>query len=252
MAMRRSRKKEPSKEKYILKEKLKIEEGVFDTRTLQRIGKLFGTGIISRFDFKIATGKESDIFLVEPGPKVSADILVLKIFRIETTSFRDRLDYILGDTRFGSVKGNMHAIVDVWCKKEFGNLKLAQSTHVNAPEPYAFSGNVLAMEFIGSDGMPAPQLKNIELKEPEKMLDEIIEQARRLYAAGLVHADLSEYNILVKNNAPYLIDFGQAVVKEHPSAQAFLERDVGNVLTFFKKRYGLAYDLENALAIITQ
>ncbi|MEM3781888.1 MAG: serine protein kinase RIO [Candidatus Micrarchaeaceae archaeon] len=252
MALRRSRKKEPSKEDYQLKEKLKIEEGVFDKRTLQRIGKLFGTGIISQFHFKIATGKESDIFLAEPGPKVSADILVLKIFRIETTSFRNRLDYLLGDPRFSSVKNNMHAIVDVWCKKEFGNLKLAQSTKVNAPKPYAFSGNVLAMEFIGSNGVPAPRIRDVELADPENVLKEIIVQIGKLYAAGLVHADLSEYNILIKENRPYFIDFGQAVVKEHPSAQAFLERDVGNVLTFFKKRHGLDYSLESALRTITQ
>ncbi|MGC8671383.1 MAG: serine protein kinase RIO [Candidatus Micrarchaeia archaeon] len=251
MALRRGKKKQPSREDYMLKEQLKIEEGVFDTRTLQRIGKLFSLGIVSRFYFKIATGKESDIYLAEPGDNVKADIVVLKIFRIETTSFRARLDYILGDPRFSSVKKDMHAIVEVWCKKEYGNLKIAQSARINAPIPYDFSGNVLAMSFIGHNGVPAPQLRNANIENPEAVLDKIIDQAKKLYEAGLVHADLSEYNILIKDGEPYFIDFGQAVMTEHPASGEFLKRDLHNVLDFFSKKYGISRSEENVFKFVT-
>ncbi|MGC8676174.1 MAG: serine protein kinase RIO [Candidatus Micrarchaeia archaeon] len=252
MALRRSKKKEPSKEDYRLKERLKIEEGMLDTRTMQKVGKLFGLGIISQFHFKIATGKESDVYLAEPGKNVAGDVVVLKIYRIETSSFRNRLDYVIGDPRFGSVKRDMHSVVDVWCKKEFGNLEIAQEAGVNAPKPYAFSGNVLAMEFIGDNGVPAPQLRNAELANPEKTMNEIIEQAMLLYKAGLVHSDLSEYNVLVRKGVPYLIDFGQAVVVEHPSSAIFLERDLHNVLAFFNKKYGIEADERAVLAKVTK
>ena len=74
--------------------------------------------------------------------------------------------------------------------------------------------SILAMEFIGDEnGTPAPQLRNTTVEEPEKFLDMIIKQIKALYNGGLVHADLSEYNILVYQEKPYLIDMGQAVVK---------------------------------------
>jgi len=247
MARRISKRKEPSKEEYLLKERLKISEGVFDTPTLIRIGKLFSLGIISQMHFKIASGKESDIYLAAPGPKVNAEVVVLKIYRIETTSFRDRLDYILGDPRFNSVKRDMHAIVNLWCRKEFSNLQIAHEAHANAPEPYDFNGNVLAMEFIGTDGMPSPRLKDVELKSPDSMLKQIIEQVAKLYANGLVHADLSEYNVLVKNDVPYLIDFGQAIVTEHPKAKDFLRRDIANIASFFQKKYAIKADVDEML-----
>ncbi len=250
MALRRSKKKQPSREEYMLKEQLKIEDGVFDTRTLQRVGKLFGLGIISRFYFKIATGKEADIYAAEPGEKIKSDIVILKIFRIETTSFRNRLDYILGDPRFSSIKKEMHYIVDIWCKKEFGNLEIAQEAGINSPSPYDFSGNVLAMEFIGENGLPAPHLKEAQLSNPKEMLDMILEQVKKLYNAGLVHADLSEYNILVKSELPYFIDFGQAVVTEHPAAKEFLKRDIHNVLDFFDRKYSLKKSEEDVFNFV--
>jgi len=249
MALRRSKKKQPEKEEFRLKERLKIEEGMLDKRTLQKLAKLFMLGVVSTFHFRIATGKEADIYVADPGPSIKeADLVVLKIYRIETTSFRNRLDYILGDPRFTSVKKEMHSIVDVWCRKEYGNLKIAQEGGVNAPIPYDYNGNILAMSFVGDEGVPAPHLKEAELKDPEGMLEKIIEQAKRLYEAGLVHADLSEYNVLVKNEEPYFIDFGQAVVKEHPSAKEFLSRDLQNILYFFEKKYNIRKSLDEVLA----
>ena len=250
MALRRSKKKEPSKEEFQLKERLKVEEGVFDLPTLRRLAKLFSAGIISRLYFKLATGKEADIFLAEPGDKVKAELVVLKIFRIQTTKFRNRLDYVLGDPRFGSVKQDMFSIVATWCKKEFGNLEVAEEAKVNAPRPYDFVGNILAMQFIGKDGMPAPILKDVKLEKPDVFLDKILEQVKKLYKHGLVHADLSEYNILVMDNEPYLIDFGQAVVVEHPSASEFLKRDLSNIISYFSEKYGINKNVEEAYAYV--
>jgi RIO kinase 1 len=73
---------------------------------------------------------------------------------------------------------------------------------------------------------------------------------KKLYAAELVHGDISEYNILIKEGVPYIIDFGQAVVINHPNAGKFLERDVYNITSYFSKKYGIKKDAEKALARI--
>jgi serine/threonine-protein kinase RIO1 len=78
-----------------------------------------------------------------------------------------------------------------------------------------------------------------------KDLDSILDDLRKMHRAGLVHADLSEYNIMM-GDVPYLIDFGQGVVLRHPRAERFLERDVAIILKYFAK-YGVKRDLQEAL-----
>ncbi len=246
MARRRSREKQPSREDYRLKEKLKIEEGVFEPRTMLRLGKLFNAGIISSMEFIIARGKEADIYAAMPGDRVDSDVVALKIFRIETSNFRRRVAYIHGDPRFGKVRETLTGIVGEWCKKEYANLQLANAGGVHAPKPYAFSGNVLAMEFVGTGGKPSARLRETELGNPASTLRAIMEDVGRLLETGLVHADLSEYNVLMKGDVPYLIDFGQAVSVEHPNATDLLRRDIGNITSFFNKRYALGADAETA------
>lgn len=252
MARKRSTEKRSSREDFMLKEQLKIEEGVFENRTMLRLGKLFSSGIISGMHFIIARGKEADVYLADPGAKVNADFVVLKIFRMENARFQRRMKYITGDPRFGKVKKNIYAIVNEWCKKEYGNLLVAENAGVHAPRPYAFSGNVLALEFIGKEGYPSKTLRMEKIKDPEKVLGEIIEDARKLYANKLVHADLSEYNILMKDEVPYLIDFGQAVHIKHPNAMDFLHNDVKNILNYFYKKYDIEKNPEVVFNYITK
>ncbi len=250
MPMRRSKKKQHPREQFMLKEQLKIEEGVFDNRTMLNLEGLFTHGIISQLEFLTARGKESDVYIASAGERVKEEFVAVKIFRIETSGFANREEYIIGDPRFGRIKGGIFNIVNEWCKKEYGNLKIAESAGVHAPRPYFFRGNVLGMEFIGSDGMPAPMLKNAKLENPAKMLESILSDMRKLYANELVHADVSEYNVLVKDDAPYLIDFGQAVVLGHPNSASFLHRDVLNIIGYFRKRRGIEADQNDAYEYI--
>lgn len=91
-----------------------------------------------------------------------------------------------------------------------------------------------------------------EIQKPEKILKEILCNVRRAYLkAGIIHADLSEYNVILKPNMHILIiDWPQYVTKEHPNARQLLTRDVKNVLVFFRRKYRLKVKLENALAYI--
>jgi RIO kinase 1 len=119
------------------------------------------------------------------------------------------------------------------------------------PKPYYFHGNIIAMEFIGTDGTPSKRLKDVRLANPKETLDEILRQIKLLYSASLVHSDISEYNILMKDNKPYLIDFGQAVVLGHPESLNFLRRDISNIVNYFFKKYGIVYDSYQLVSEIT-
>ena len=91
------------------------------------------------------------------------------------------------------------------------------------------------MEFIGKNGVPAPHLREVPLQAASSWYDKIVEMVKDLYhKAKLVHGDLSEYNILVPNGYPMLIDFAQAVTIEHPEAREFLRRDIDNLNNYFK------------------
>ena len=239
MARMRSKRKRPEREERQLKEARKIEEGVFENRTLMRLQKLFTKGIISKLDFVIGTGKEADVYLADAGEKMRGQFVIVKIFRVETSYFRKREDYIIGDPRFRGVRISLANLVNEWCKKEYANLKIAEAAGVHAPRPYLFNGNIIAMSFIEDNGAPAPRLKDCALEDPKKVLRAILSDIKKLYKEGMVHADISEYNRLMKEGMPYLIDFGQAVLLEHPRAAEFLERDVNNIIEYFSRRYGL-------------
>jgi RIO kinase 1 len=94
------------------------------------------------------------------------------------------------------------------------------------------------MEFLGDDeGRSWPRLKDVKLSEDEAaaMEKEVSRQVGLLRAAGLVHADLSEYNILVGEGKPYIIDMAQAVSVKHPKAEIFAERDRDNMRKYFSR-----------------
>jgi RIO kinase 1 len=141
----------------------------------------------------------------------------------------------------------MWAVVVAWTKKEFRNLKRAEEVGVRVPHPIAMRENILVMEMVGDGDAPAPQIKDVAL-EPEEAklaLDEISEYVSVLYnRANLVHADLSEFNILYRRGEPVIIDMGQSVTLDHPMARSFLDRDISNLARFFKKRYGIGSEEE--------
>ncbi|MDE1856563.1 MAG: serine protein kinase RIO [Candidatus Micrarchaeota archaeon] len=243
MARMLSKKKRPSREEHPIAEQRVIEAGVFSRKTMIYLSKVFNKGIVARLEHPVARGKEADVYVAMAGDAEEVkgkQFVILKMFRIDTSSFHRMMDYISGDTRFIGVRGSKARVIDAWCRKEYGNLLIALRQGILAPKPYMFVGNILAMEFIGDKyGTPAPMLKDAELERPGETLDEIIESVKKLYSARLVHADLSEYNILIHRGRPYMMDLGQAVVIKHPKADEFLVRDVHNLLQYFRKRYGV-------------
>lgn len=249
MAQMLSKRKRPEREDYMLKEQNKVDTGIFDEKTMIYLSKFFNMGIISKLNHPIARGKEADVYLAEPGDSelvTGQKNVIVKFFRVETSSFFKMQDYLIGDRRFTKkiTRRSKLGIIIEWCKKEFVNLQLAKRAGVNAPIPFAFNGSILTMSFIGKGTDPAPQLKNARLSSPAKVLDRILSDIAALYGEGIVHADVSEYNILMLDGVPYMIDFGQAVVTDHPKAAEFLRRDISNITAYFSKVYGIEKDAD--------
>lgn len=234
--------KKPDKYDYQLKERQKIESEVFDKHTLINISKIMKKGIIEHMDYMVARGKEANVFRATTP---SGAAVAMKIYKTETSPFLSKQDYILGDPRFEKIKWSEKDVVEAFVRKEFRNLELCESAGVHAPKPIFLIGNVLVMSFLGEGDLPYPQL--IQTICEERFLDSILEDVKKMHKAGLVHADLSEYNVMVSpDGVPYLIDFGQGVVLAHPKAQEFLERDVRNVLNFFRK-FGFGRDFDETM-----
>jgi RIO kinase 1 len=144
--------------------------------------------------------------------------------------------YIIGDPRFSHMSKKKHEIIYLWAKKEFRNLSKAFEAGVRVPKPLACVNNVLILEFIGEKGLASPLLKDVNLANPQKYYDEIIQGMKKLYNANLIHADLSEFNILDYKGKPVFIDMGQSVLKEHPNAMNFLKKDLHNINKFFERK----------------
>ncbi|MEM0017272.1 MAG: serine protein kinase RIO [Candidatus Korarchaeum sp.] len=213
-----------------------VKQLVFDNRTVRNLLKLFNKGVLNDLTWIVSSGKES---VVLAGRGAGIEVAV-KVHRVHTANFKRYLDYIAGDHRFVPIK-DKEKLVYVWAKKEFRNLKRMWENGVNVPKPVDLAGNVVVMEFIGEGSVPAPLLREVELLEsPREVRDTIIEDVRKCYLkAGLVHGDLSEYNLMYWKGKPWIIDVSQAVVLEHPLSYSLLLRDLERVVNFFKRRYGL-------------
>jgi len=210
---------------------LKVRADVFDEVTLIALYKLVHKKLISVIGGPISTGKEANVFYGEHDGRGIA----IKIYRIRTANFKAMTDYLAGDRRFASVRGSRKGIVFAWTKKEYSNLARAHDAGIPVPEPLAFDRNILLMEFLGRGEVPYPQLRNAEVADYGVVYRQILGYIERLYQdARLVHADLSEYNILY-HEKPYLIDMGQAVTLDHPRAGAFLIRDIRNINRYFSR-----------------
>lgn len=201
----------------------RVFDQVFDRSTLLALHKLMEQGEIETIDYPIARGKEAHVFRATSasGP------MAVKIFHTTNAVFKGLAKYIDGDPRFSGLSRRHRELVNIWVRKEFRNLKRMRKSGLRVPEPLFNLKNVLVMEFIGDEEAPSPRLKDIEVEDPSEVFEDLLEIVAVIWqTCDLVHADFSEYNILWRQGAPWVIDAGQAVTTRHPSAREFLVRDV--------------------------
>jgi len=207
---------------------------VFDKQTLETLYKLAKMGYIKQLYGVISTGKEANVFR---GLDDHGNYVAVKIYRITTSDFKKMKNYIQGDPRFRVRTSNKRQLVTAWVNKEYRNLKRAHDVGIKVPKPFIAKNNVLIMEFIGDDeGNPALPMQELVLRDPEKVLNKIIEYMKKLYKdAKLVHGDLSGFNILINQEEPVIIDISQGMVIDHPLARELLNRDIDNIVRDFNK-----------------
>lgn len=225
----------------ITKERWKVWGNVFDEFTFRTLFKLASQGHFEELKSPVSVGKESNVFSAKKGDNK----VIIKIYRLETCDFNRMYDYIKYDPRYINLKKQKRKIVFTWAQREYRNLMKAREVGVNVPRPIAFLNNILCLEFIGNKE-PAPKLKDKIPKNKKKFFEKTIGNVQKLYKAGLVHADLSQFNILNFKEEPVFIDFSQCTLIRNPRAEEFLKRDIKNICNFFKK-IGLNVDEEKVL-----
>lgn len=206
------------------------------------INALVKTEVLEAFGKPLGVGKEADVYdaLNSKGERIA-----VKFHRLGRISFRQTVRKRGYTTEHTSWLFQSRLAAE----KEFQALKLVFPYGVAVPKPIDQNRHVLVMGMI--EGAELAEYK--EILNPEKVLKEILRNIRKAYLkAGIIHADLSEYNVILKPNMHILIiDWPQYVTKNHPNAQQLLMRDVKNILQFFRRKYKLEANLKETLAYVT-
>ena len=232
MALRQSKKKAPRREDKLTKMQWPLEEGVFDRDSLLTLERFMKKGIIYNMDYCVAKGKEANVYRATTK---EGKFNAIKMYRLRSPSFLHMQQYIEGDRRFEKASKNKQSTIFTWTRKEFANLKLLFDAGISVPEPIAFKHNVLAMQFLGENGLPYSRLCDVGPADPKQDYKTLVSYVEAIKQAGLIHCDISEYNILTDGQKFYIIDVGQAVLTSHPSASEFYRRDLENLKKYFSK-----------------
>ena len=210
----------------------KTMDDVFDEGTLRNLQQLISQGIINTIENVIATGKEGNVFRAKTN---NGENRAVKIYRINTATFRKLEKYIEGDTRFKNSGNNPRERIFTWAQKEYKNLHSMRTAGANVPKPYHVQKNIVVMQYIGWRFRPYPTIKELPPKKPEKFLGKLKKSIKAYRKQQLAHGDLSEYNILNRREEPIIIDVGQAVPNSHPLYSKLHQRDMKNLYRFWKK-----------------
>ena len=210
----------------------KVLEEVFDRTTQLAVEELISRKDLGELHGVVSAGKEARVYL---GEDTERKPVAVKIYLTSASEFRKRMGYIAGDRRFGNLPSGSRDTIYLWTRKEFKNLQLADSAGVTVPRPFAFFKNIIVMEFVGDPPKPAPTFAESEVDEGDyKWTFKTIETLWK--EAGMVHADFSEFNVFKTKGVDVLFDMGSAVLSSHPHAAEFLQRDISNMVRFFRKR----------------
>ena len=222
-------------------------EQVLDPRTRMILLQMINRNIVSEINGVISTGKEANVYhALSTDAEGNEKHRAIKVYKTSILVFKDREKYVAGEFRFkqGYKKSDNRAMVKVWAEKEMRNLKRIHAAGIPSPEPIYLRLHVLAMEFLGdAKGTPAPRLKDVEFVDQDplprwrSLYVEMLSYMRIMYQeCRLVHADLSEYNVLYHNDKPFFIDVSQSVEHDHPRSLEFLRMDIKNANEFFKRK----------------
>ena len=206
-------------------------------------------GLATDVLYPISAGKEATIYLA----KWNGHSIILKAYRLWATPHK--LSMTKGHIRESSGKKTrwILGLLEDIAVNEFDILQTCFKAGVRVPTPISRVANYLTMRFIGDGDAPAPQLREVELENPELVLNEVLDQYLIMYRdAHYAHGDLSAYNILWWNERPWIIDVPQteAVNKwcDMNKIELILQRDILNILSYFES-YGIERDPDLILQV---
>ena len=197
-----SRKAEETRMKNKDKSDRATVEQVLDPRTRMILFKLLSRGGIREIHGCVSfqsTGKEANVYYATGQNKAGCAV---KVYKTSILVFKDRDKYVTGEFRFrhGYARHNPRKMVRLWAEKEMRNLSRLHNAGIPCPQPILLKSHVLVMSFLGVNGWPSPKLKDAHLSESKarELYYECVLHVRNMYQnCRLVHADLSEYNMLV-------------------------------------------------------
>ena len=214
-------------------------------KTPKRLQSLLAEGLVDEVVRQLMSGKEATVYIVRCGEALRC----AKVYKdVHQRSFRNNASYQEGrkvkNSRQARAmdKGSRYGRQmqeEAWQSAEVDALYRLAAAGVRVPQPHICHEGVLLMDLVtDADGAPAPRLNDIELSEAQA-LDyhaELLKQVVRMLCAGIIHGDLSEYNILVGADGPVIIDLPQAVdAAGNSNAGPMLERDVANLASYFSR-----------------
>jgi len=212
-------------------------------KTPKRIQPLVEEGLVDEVVCQMMSGKEATVFIVRCG----SELRCAKVYKeANKRSFKKAVEYREGrkgrNTRRaramekGSKFGRSQQ-EDAWQNAEVDALYRLADAGVRVPKPYGCFDGVLLMELITDDeGKVAPRLNDVSMTSELALADHavVMKQVTRMLCAGVVHGDLSEFNVLVDDYGPVIIDLPQAVdAAGNNNARSMLERDVNNMTAFY-------------------
>ncbi|WP_145484659.1 PA4780 family RIO1-like protein kinase [Yersinia aldovae] len=209
----------------------------------KRIQPLVDDGLVDEVIRRLKSGKEADVYVVRCG----SEIRCAKVYKeAENRSFKQAVQYQEGrkvrnsrnaramakGSKFGRKQQE-----ETWQTAEVDALFLLANAGVRVPQPYACLDGILLMELVtDEDGLAAPRLSDVPFTKEQALTDHaiMIQYVVRMLCAGVVHGDLSEFNVLMDKDGPVIIDLPQAAnAAANNHAKAMLERDVENMTQYY-------------------
>jgi RIO kinase 2 len=209
----------------------------FGAYDLLALADLVEKGIVTGLGNQVGVGKESVVYEgLGDGP------LIIKLHRQGQTSFK-HVRRARGHLRDLPRSSWLHA-ASLAARHEFRVMGRLYGA-VSIPQPVAYSRHALAMEQVSGS-----LLQKVELADSGECLEQILMNVQTAFRLGIIHADLSEFNVMVTAEGIKIIDWPQAVDASHPNAVELLKRDLHNILGFFARRFGIERELEEVLAMV--
>ena len=209
----------------------------------KRIQPLVDDGIVDKVLRQLMSGKEATVYVVESGGEVRC----AKVYKeASQRSFKNAVLYNEGrkvrngrnaramqkGSKFGREQQE-----EIWQNTEVDTLYKFADAGVRVPTPYGCFGGVLIMELItDAEGFAAPRLNDVSMSEEKALVDhaKMMEYVVRMLSVGVIHGDLSEFNVLVDELGPVIIDLPQAVdAAGNNNAKKMLLRDVNNMTQYY-------------------